>query len=513
MDAGQVTLADLSITDMDAAGGNGAPSGIGAGGAGNQTNGAGTAGAFGDGGGDASLYIYGPPGPGQVIPDEPGFGGFGGNSGQDTTAANGAGGGGGLGAGADIFIQAGGSLIVEGSSTSLVAGTVSGGEDASDASTAHGFGSGIYAQGSSNTLTFDTVSGNVTVSAPITDDTGAVATVPTVDGYGYGALGYTPGSTGVAVTGGVTVMLTAANQYSGATTITAGTLEIASGATAGTGAIAFAGPGTTLQIDATPPTGSTFTNTLDDFRGNDVLDLRGLTYVPGATSATLSGAVLTVTNGTISEDFMTASSTAPSLIESDGAGGTQIVACYLAGTHILTELGARPIEELAIGDRVIALDGKTQPIRWIGRRRYAGRFLAGNPAVHPVRIAAGALGGGLPWRDLLVSPERAMFLDGLLIPARALVNGVSITFDRSLKRVNYLHIELAAHGVIWAEGAASETYLDDGSRGLFHNGHDFAALYPNAAPAAAFCAPRVEQGAALERVRRRSAVIRALRTA
>ena len=152
---------------------------------------------------------------------------------------------------------------------------------------------------------------------------------------------------------------------------------------------------------------------------------------------------------------------------------------------------------LAIGDTVLTASGRPRPITWIGRRSYAGRFLAANPGVQPIRLRAGCLGDGLPRRDLLVSPDHALFLDGLLIPARCLVNGRTVTQECRLDRVDYYHVELDTHDVLLAEGAPSESYLDDDSRGLFHNAAGFAALYPDAPKPNGFCAPRVEHGAEL----------------
>ncbi len=186
-----------------------------------------------------------------------------------------------------------------------------------------------------------------------------------------------------------------------------------------------------------------------------------------------------------------------------GAEAALGVACYCAGTLILTDRGEVAVEDLAIGDGVVTAGGAVRPVRWLGRRSYAGRFLAGRRALLPVRLRAGCLGDGLPRRDLRVSPDHAMLLDGLLVPARCLVNGATIVREAGAAAVEYFHVELDSHDAILAEGAASETFLDDDSRGVFHNAAEFAARYPDAEAAGGFCAPRVESGFGLEAVRRR----------
>jgi hypothetical protein len=146
--------------------------------------------------------------------------------------------------------------------------------------------------------------------------------------------------------------------------------------------------------------------------------------------------------------------------------------CFAGGTRIRTERGDTPVEHLRAGDRVVTVSGRgapLQPILWIGRRHVA---LAGHPnaeAIAPIRIRAGALADNTPARDLLVSPDHCLFLDGALVPARLLVNGTSIVAETGLAEVTYYHVELEAHDVLLAEGAAAESWLDCDNRAWFEN--------------------------------------------
>lgn len=182
------------------------------------------------------------------------------------------------------------------------------------------------------------------------------------------------------------------------------------------------------------------------------------------------------------------------------------VDCYRHSTRILTEHGEAAIESLKIGDRVMTGPGEVRPIRWIGRRRYSGDAAWGNREVLPIRIRKGALADGVPRRDLWVSPEHSMLIDGLLIPAAALVNGHSIEQEGSVHEVSYFHLEFDEHEAIYAEGALSESFVDDESRQMFDNAAEYRSLYPQAVrKPALFCAPRLEEGEDLEAVRRRLA--------
>ena len=183
--------------------------------------------------------------------------------------------------------------------------------------------------------------------------------------------------------------------------------------------------------------------------------------------------------------------------------------CYCPGTLIKTPRGETAVEELEIGDEVITMSGIARPIKWIGRRSYSGRFVMGRNDILPVCIKAGALGDNLPKRDLWISPHHAMYFQddgGVLIEAKDLVNGVSIVQAERVEKVEYFHVELETHDVIVAAGAPSETYLNEDNRGMFHNASEYDLLYAgDARQFMSYCAPRLEDGYAVEAVRRRIA--------
>ncbi|WP_298223924.1 NF038122 family metalloprotease [Acidocella sp.] len=176
------------------------------------------------------------------------------------------------------------------------------------------------------------------------------------------------------------------------------------------------------------------------------------------------------------------------------------VPCFCPGTMILTPSGEVPVERLAIGDEVITQSGPT-PIKWIGRSSYEGRFLGDNPLMLPVTFLPGALGDGLPSRPMRVSPGHGVALHGVLVPAWRLVNQVNVLQAPLQGRVDYLHLDLARHDLVVSDGCLSESWGNGVPRSWFQNASDYAVLYPGADDGYAPCAPRIEDGLALEALR------------
>ena len=145
-----------------------------------------------------------------------------------------------------------------------------------------------------------------------------------------------------------------------------------------------------------------------------------------------------------------------------------LIVCFAQGTRIKSEGGEVAIESLCVGDRVMTRDHGLQTIRWIGARKVSAQKLAAYPNLRPVRISAGALGAGVPSRDLLVSPQHRIVVRSkiavlmlkapeVFVAAKNLVGlkGVSIATD--LPEVIYYHLLCDKHEIIEAEGAYAET--------------------------------------------------------
>jgi len=154
--------------------------------------------------------------------------------------------------------------------------------------------------------------------------------------------------------------------------------------------------------------------------------------------------------------------------------------CFLEGTRIATPEGERVVESLAIGDLVLTADGRAVPVKWIGRQRIRNHPIFASPKLEPVRISAGALGDGLPHRDLYVTAAHGMILEGLVVNAGALVNGTTIRFvplSEMPETFTWYHIETEGHEEILAHGAPTETFVDYVGRSRFDNHQEYLDLY------------------------------------
>jgi autotransporter-associated beta strand protein len=295
------------------------------------------------------------------------------------------------------------------------------------------------------------------------------------------------GAGGLSISGPGTVNLAAKNSFVGGITIAGGTLELGHTGAAGAGKITF-DPGK-LTFDP----GNAPTNEIDGFGLGDEIDV---THFLSATH-TYDGVHLSLNGGPGGPVVLDLPGlTLGSFVVADDLINetTVITACYCRGTHILTSDGEVAVEELSVGDRVVTFTGEARPIRWIGRRAYDGRFIAKNRDILPIRIAAGALAAGVPARDLWLSPEHSLCVDAVLVQAKHLVNGATITQAKAVEQVEYFHIELDSHDVVLADGAPAETYVDCDNRLMFENGGEYTRLYPDdARPRWQFCLPRLER--------------------
>jgi len=185
------------------------------------------------------------------------------------------------------------------------------------------------------------------------------------------------------------------------------------------------------------------------------------------------------------------------MLQDVGLPVTAAAMCFLRGTLIRVPSGEIPVEQLRPGELVLTHDGKAQPIVWIGE----GRVLATRgrrSAATPVIVRKGALADNVPHHDLRLTNAHALWFDGALVPAEFLVNHRSILWDDRAQEVHLFHIELETHAVLLANGAAAESYRDDGNRWLFRNANTGWHLPPKPP-----CAPVLTGGAFVDALWRR----------
>jgi len=213
-------------------------------------------------------------------------------------------------------------------------------------------------------------------------------------------------------------------------------------------------------------TGKNVATTVIDFSGHDVISASFDAGTDVLTITDAGGAFISLkTNDLGAGTFANWDTTTDTVFLTD-------TVCYAAGTLITTENGDVAIEDIRQGDNVVVLDGDTTavlPVKWVGIRQVDLASHKDRDQVAPVRIAKDAFAENVPNADLVVSPPHAIFVDGSLIPAKMLVNDMTITRETARADVTYYHIELDRHAIVMANGLAAESYLDTGNRSFFRN--------------------------------------------
>ena len=170
--------------------------------------------------------------------------------------------------------------------------------------------------------------------------------------------------------------------------------------------------------------------------------------------------------------------------------------CFLKGTRIETADGERRIEDLRVGDLLPTMFGGLRPVQWIGRYSLK-KSDPSKPWVEdarPVRITRSALASEVPHADLYVTASHSLLIGGVLAPAELLINGATITRyeAREYDELEYFHIKLESHDVIYAEGVPVETLLAVDESAV--NFADYLRQYGTPAKEEARCAPLIHVG-------------------
>ena len=142
--------------------------------------------------------------------------------------------------------------------------------------------------------------------------------------------------------------------------------------------------------------------------------------------------------------------------------------CFASGTLIDTPDGPRRIDDLQAGDFVLTENAEPCQLRWIGTRQVSSQEFEADPKLRPVRISQGALGGGLPRRELVVSRQHRMLVrskivermfgtSDVLVPAIKLTDLPGIYVDEAIPEVTYFHMLFDQHEIVLAEGAPAES--------------------------------------------------------
>uniref|UniRef100_A0A6C0D2M3 Hedgehog/Intein (Hint) domain-containing protein n=1 Tax=viral metagenome TaxID=1070528 RepID=A0A6C0D2M3_9ZZZZ len=142
--------------------------------------------------------------------------------------------------------------------------------------------------------------------------------------------------------------------------------------------------------------------------------------------------------------------------------------CFLRDTHILTNTGYKPIQNLSVGDLVLSYGSISEsqivshsqplftPVKWI--QHFKPSFK--NSSTMPIHFQKDSLGVNIPQKDLWLSPFHGIFVEGKMTQAQQFINGTTIIQDFNVGEVEYFHFETEDHCAVDAEGVKSETFIN-----------------------------------------------------
>jgi hypothetical protein len=231
--------------------------------------------------------------------------------------------------------------------------------------------------------------------------------------------------------------------------------------------------------------GGTLAMSVSQFGFGDALEFPGAFFSSGAGDKAVFGntGTILIENSSSNVIFTLTGVSKTGGVSSLNLTGNEIVAvCYARGTMIRTPDGEIPVERLRAGRQVMTLVGGdwiARTVKWLGHRRMDLKLHPRPETVMPVRIVRDAFADQVPHRDLIVSPDHAIFVDGKLICARQLVNGTTVRQETDWTTVDYYHVELDQHAILLAEGLPAESYLNTGNIGFFSNSGAPLVLHPD----------------------------------
>lgn len=221
----------------------------------------------------------------------------------------------------------------------------------------------------------------------------------------------------------------------------------------------------------------------DSFLGTSAEDFNGDTIdggtddggVPGGDFDTLdlSGVAggFSIINQTVDADGDSTSGTVVFNVDGstlDFSEIENIIPCFTPGTLVATPRGEVPVEQMKVGDKVITRDNGFQEVLWVGHKQVTPRTFAESPELKPVLVRKGALGNGLPERDMIVSPNHRMLLNTpdvslyfeqpeVLVAAKHMV-GMDGIHRIDMLSTTYVHFMCERHEVVLGDGAWSESF-------------------------------------------------------